>query len=92
MKNLKRGVLAIALIAGVSGAFVTKAAHAAKPAEAIYNWTSTSIAPSNPSSTYNGHNVTDAENHFGCVNGAQDCADGLKVSGTGPNTVQLRFN
>jgi len=92
MKNLKRGFLAVALIAGISGAFVTKAAHAAKPAAATYNWTSTSIAPSNPSSTYNGHTVAEAETHFGCVTGTQDCADGLKVSGSGPNAVQIKFN
>ncbi|MES2109824.1 MAG: hypothetical protein V4577_13785 [Bacteroidota bacterium] len=92
MKNLKRGFLAVALIAGVSGAFLTKAAHAAKPVDTLYNWTSTSIAPSNPSSTYNGHTVLEAENHFGCVNGAQDCADGIKVSGPGSGTFQLRFN
>jgi hypothetical protein len=92
MKTLKNGVLAIALIGGVAGAFVTKAAHAAKPVDTFYNWTSTSIAPDNPSSTLDDATVSQAETHFGCTTGSQDCADGTKVSGPGSPTAQIRFN
>jgi hypothetical protein len=92
MKNFKKGLLAVALITGIAGAFATKAAHAAKQAAPTYNWTSTSIAPSNPSSMYNGHTIAEAELRFGCVSGTQDCADGDKVSGSGQQKVQLKFN
>lgn len=92
MKNFKRGVLAIALIAGISSAFITNAAHAAKLSDTFYNWTSTSIAPENPSSTLDNATVSQAETYFGCTTGSQDCADGTKVSGTGPQTAQILFN
>ncbi len=92
MKTLKKSLWAIALIAGVGGAFATKAAHAAKPVDTFYNWTSTSIAPENPSSTLNDATVVQAEDHFGCTSGSQDCADGVKQSGPGSPTAQIRLN
>jgi hypothetical protein len=92
MKKFKTGLMAIALLAGLSGAFLTKAAHAAKKDDPTYDWTSTSIAPANPSSTLDNATVASAEEYFGCTTGSQDCADGTKVSGSGTNTAQILFN
>jgi hypothetical protein len=92
MKTLKKSLLAIALIAGIGGAFATKAAHAAKPVDTFYNWTSTSAAPLNPSSTLPNSTVTEAQDHFGCTNGTVDCADGVKQSGPGSPTAQIRID
>lgn len=39
MKNLKKGLLALALVAGISGALVTNSANAAKRFDQMYDWT-----------------------------------------------------
>jgi hypothetical protein len=92
MKKFKTGLLALALVVAVGGTFATKVASAAKRSDPTYNWTSASIAPSNPSSTLNNATRAVAVDHFGCDQGTQDCADGTKVSGTGSNTAILQIN
>jgi hypothetical protein len=89
MKKLKTSFLAIALIAGVSGAFITKIAYAAKRSDAIYKWSSTSIAPDNPNQNNYDDTHVGAVAHFGCETGSQLCASGTKISGTGPSTDAL---
>lgn len=91
MKKFKSGLLAVALLAGISGAFVSQI-HATTKQTTLYNWTSTSTAPKNPSSTLDNASVSSAESHFGCSTGSIDCADGTKVSGPGPSTAQILHN
>jgi Flp pilus assembly protein CpaB len=92
MKTLKISLLALVFIAGIGGAVVQKIQAAPKPVDTFYNWTSTSSAPKDPSSTLNNATVAQAESNFGCSTGTIDCADGTKVSGPGPNTQQILHN
>jgi hypothetical protein len=89
MKNFKNGILAIALMAGVLGAFATKAAQSSKRGDPIYNWSSSNVAPDNPNQTNYDDTVSGAELHFGCTTGSTLCASGNKISGSGAATATL---
>jgi hypothetical protein len=92
MKKLKTSILAIALIAGISGAFVTKTAHASKPVDTLYDWNSASNAPQNPGTELDNATVTTATANFGCNSGTNICATGTKVSGPGPASATIFFH
>ena len=69
MKSLKNGFLAIALLAGVSGAFATKINAAPKLVDAVYDWTPQTGSP------FTG-TVAEAKAHYGCNATANLCANG----------------
>lgn len=84
MKSLKTTILSLALLAGVAGAFATKAKEAKLQAP-IYEWTK----PGSPN--YQG-TVSGAQSNYNCFGTGAVCATGTKISGTGPLTVSIRFN
>lgn len=90
--SLKSKILLSAFLLAAGAAVGHEIALMPTAQEGVYNWTSTSIAPSNPNSTYNGRTRSEAITRFGCENGAQTCATGTKVSGSGPDTDVLRHN
>jgi hypothetical protein len=86
MKNLKTTILSLALLAGVTGAFATKATVSAKvQTPTVYNWTK----PGSPN--YQG-TVPGAQSNYNCSGAGAVCATGTRVSGTGPLTATIRFN
>jgi hypothetical protein len=92
MKTLKTSLLAIALMAGISGALVSQTAQASKPVDARYDWTGASNAPQNPGAQLNNATVTTATSFYGCNSGTNVCASGNKVSGPGPNSASIFFH
>jgi spermidine/putrescine-binding protein len=92
MKKLKNSMLAIALLAGISGAFITKAAQASKRVDTLYNWTGASNAPQNPGAQLNDATVATANANYGCNTGTNICATGTKVSGPGPASATIFFH
>jgi hypothetical protein len=86
MKSLKTTILSLALLAGVTGAFATKAVSSAKIQDpTIYNWTK----PGSPN--YQG-TVSAAQSNYNCLGAGAVCATGTRVSGSGPLTATIRFN
>jgi hypothetical protein len=82
MKKFKTGLLALALVLGVSSAFVSKIHAAPKKDDPIYSWTS----PDQGDFT---GTVSDAEENYGCTTGHALCA-----TGTADNepTITLKKN
>lgn len=83
MKKFKTGLLAFALVLGVSGAFVSKIHAAPKFDDPIYHWTDN-----------NGNSdVQAAIDRTGCDGDQDVCSTGTLVSGQpgDPQTVTLRF-
>jgi len=86
MKSLKTTILSLALLAGVTGAFVTKAASSANAQDpTVYNWTKSG------SPNYQG-TVSGAQSNYNCAGAGAVCATGTRVSGSGPLTATIRFN
>lgn len=85
-------MLAIALMAGISGALVSQTAHASKPVDTFYDWTGASNAPQNPGAQLNNATVATATSFYGCNGGTNTCASGNKVSGPGPNSQSIFFH
>jgi len=73
MKSLKT-FLAAALILGATGAFATKAVHAAQSGQTTYNWKHYTRAGVPDGLTYTG-SVSDAQLHFSCSGSGPKCAD-----------------
>ena len=95
MKKLKTSMLAIALIAGISGAFVAKIHASPKKTDATYHWLKylsdgVTRDPGNDSDV----SISTAETNYGCTGAGNRCADGTKDpgSGTGPTTFELKYN
>lgn len=84
-------MLAVVLMTGISGAFVTNHAQASKKVDTFYNWTGASNSPQHPGATLNNATVTSATNFYGCNSGTNVCATGNKVSGPGPNNSTIFF-
>lgn len=88
MKSLKNGFLAIALLAGVSGAFATKIHAAPKLVDPVYDWTPVS------GSAFTG-TLTQAQAHYSCTGTATLCASGVINPDSPvqtPSTAQIRKN
>lgn len=92
MKTVKVSLLALVFTVGIGGAVVQKIQAAPKPVDTFYNWTSSSIAPNHPSSNLSNSTRSTAINYYGCDTGADLCASGTRVSGSGPATAQLQLN
>jgi len=92
MKKLKNSVLAIAMVAGISGAFMTQTAHGSKRVDTFYDWTGASNAPQNPGAQLNNATVATATANYGCNSGTIVCATGTKVSGPGSGHATLFFH
>ncbi|PTT00715.1 hypothetical protein DBR11_09295 [Pedobacter sp. HMWF019] len=85
MKSLKTTFLALALVAGVSGAFVTKTANAASNAKQVsYDWIRFDRA-GNITGTLTNKTVAQAQLITGCTGSNQLCASAI----SGP---VLRYN
>jgi hypothetical protein len=90
MKTLKVSLLALVFTVGIGGAIVQKISAAPKQFDSTYNWTSTSAAPDNPSSTLSGATISAAETHFGCAGNGPLCATGVNtVVGQPGATIKL---
>lgn len=76
MKNFKNGLLALALVAGISGAFVSKIHAAPKVQDQLYNWTHYDTDGITVLGTENGKSITEAQTDFGCSGNATRCAVG----------------
>lgn len=85
MKSLKTTILSLALLAGVTGAFATKAASSTNVQAPIYNW----VKPGSPN--YQG-TVSGAQSNYNCLGAGAVCATGTRVSGSGPLTAFIRFD
>lgn len=85
MKSLKTTILSLALLAGVTGAFATKAANteAAKQGPS-YNWTKPGAPP------FTG-TVSAAKINYNCSGNGLQCAVGVDPNQVLPNQI-IRFN
>ena len=94
MKNLRNGFLALALVAGVSGAFVSKIHAAPKRADALYNWQKFNHDGTRDMASDEQATIADAESDYGCSSTVTKCATGTIVpgSGSGSATATLRFS
>ncbi|MCX2450056.1 DUF6520 family protein [Pedobacter sp. PLR] len=82
MKSLKSTFLALAIVAGVGGAFATKAANTSSTLDPMYSWTG--------SNSFTG-TIPQAQLHYGCSGSKAVCATGTNVDD--PLDVQtIRFN
>jgi hypothetical protein len=89
-KSLKVSLLALVFTVGIGGAVVQKISAAPKPFDSTYNWTSTSAAPENPSSTLSNATISDAQNRFGCSGVSAVCANGVNTAPGQPGaTIKL---
>jgi hypothetical protein len=84
MKNLKTTFLALALVAGVSGAFVTQAANTANVQAPTYNWNGSGPNGSGP---LNGKTVAQAKTFYGCPGSNAFCARGTDPNGILPDQI-----
>lgn len=85
MKKIKTALLGLALVAGATGAFVSKISAAPKPLDPIYNWVQ-------GTNDFQG-TVSQAESHYGCFSGLNPCAAGtLKPGQSGPPTAEIFHN
>jgi hypothetical protein len=88
MKKFKNGFLALALVAGVSFAVVSKVEANAKQTGPTYNWTGSGTMHSG---TYLNETVSAATSYYGCPEGtAATCATGTLVSGSGPQNATIK--
>lgn len=78
-KFFKSGLLALALIAGASGAVVTKVHAAAKLVDPTYNWN-----VGQPDQDL-GRTIVQAKSDFGCPNDNTGCAHGVLAAGQSGN-------
>jgi hypothetical protein len=78
MKKIKSGLLVMAVVLGVSGAFVSKIHAAPKPLDQVYSW-------SGSSGPFTG-TVTQAQTHYGCSSNNILCA-----TGTAPGLPDARI-
>lgn len=90
MKRLKSISFALALMLGISGAVFSTVQAMPKQGSPTYDWTSTAIAPLNPSSNLANATVSAATTHFGCSTGPRVCANGTLHSGSGAPTAQIK--
>ncbi|AMP98891.1 hypothetical protein AY601_1985 [Pedobacter cryoconitis] len=86
MLVLKNTMLAIALVAGISGAFATKIANNPRVDEPKYDWNGSGP---NYSGTLSDKTVLEAKDMYGCNGGAIQCALGKLSSGAGPITQRI---
>jgi hypothetical protein len=86
MKKFKNGLLALALIAGVSGAFVTKIHAAPKQHDQVYTWNRN--VPGQGTSPFSG-DISDAQDHYGCSGDESLCATG---TAPGVDDAQIFLN
>ena len=93
MKKFKNGFLALALIAGISGAVASKIQAMPKPVDANYQWQKFNHDGSRDPSADETATISQATSDYDCPGAVTLCAIGTKVagSGTGPATSTLRF-
>jgi len=77
---LKNTMLAIALVAGISGAFATKIASSPKAYEPRYDWIGSGPLHSG---TLDNKTVKEAQDYYSCSGSLIICATGTRSSGTG---------
>jgi len=73
MKKVKTSILAVLLIAGISGAFATKTAHASGRKAMSYNWQLFDRS-GNPDGTLTDKTEAQVEGSTGCGVGTVKCA------------------
>ncbi|MBB5624091.1 hypothetical protein HDE69_005188 [Pedobacter cryoconitis] len=89
MLVLKNTMLAIALVAGISGAFATKVANSPKVDEPRYDWNG-----SGPlySGTLDDKTIMEAQDAYGCKGQTIKCAAGEISSGVGAPKATIFLN
>ena len=83
---IKNTMLAIALVAGISGAFATKVANSPKADEPRYDWFGSGP---NHSGILNDKTVLEAQDTYGCKGQVSLCASGEISSGAGLPTASI---
>lgn len=83
---LKNTMLAIALVAGISGAFATKVANRSKVDEPRYEWSGSGQFHSG---TLDNKTPMEAQDYFGCYGDAVKCISGRLVLGQGSPTIVI---
>lgn len=86
---VKNTMLAIALVAGISGAFATKVANSLEVNEPRYDWFGTGP---NHSGILNDKTVMEAQDTYGCKGQGSPCASGEISSGVGLPTASIFLN
>ncbi|WP_185218094.1 hypothetical protein [Sphingobacterium mizutaii] len=86
--SLKSKILLSAILLGGGIAGAQTLVNMPMAADPIYNWKS----ETDPNNNLSNQSVANAIDHYGCELGNDPCATGTRVSGTGPNTVTLKFN
>lgn len=94
MKKIQTAILAIALVGGVSSAFIPKIQASPKRAAATYQWLKFNHDGTRDPSMDEDATIAQAESDYACPGTVTVCATGTKDpgSGTGPNTATLRFS
>lgn len=90
-KSLKVSLLALVFTVGIGGAVVQKISAAPKQFDSTFNWTSSSAAPENPSTTLSNATISEAQAHFGCNGVAAVCATGVNNAPGQPGAT-IRLN
>ncbi|MGY0035164.1 hypothetical protein [Pedobacter sp. NJ-S-72] len=86
---IKNTMLAIALVAGISGAFATKVANTPRVDEPRYNWFGSGPGYSG---ILNDKTAMEAQDTYGCKGKVNECASGELSSGTGLPTEVIYIN
>lgn len=94
MRKFENGFLALALLAGISGALAPQIHAAAKPVNATYHWEKLNRDGTRNPSLDEDATIAQATIDYSCSGASTPCANGTKVpgSGTGNATAQLLFN
>lgn len=89
MKKFKTGLVALALILGVSGAFVSKIHAAPKVDDPTYDWNGSGPLHSGD---LDDKTVAQAQTFYGCSGAAAVCATGELNQGSGDPIATIRKN
>jgi hypothetical protein len=89
MLVLKNTMLAIALVAGISGAFATKVVNSPRVDEPRYDWSGSGPLHSG---TLDNKTPMEAQDYFGCKGLAIKCAVGEISSGVGAPKATIFLN
>ena len=88
MKKFKTGLLAFALVLGVSGAFVSKIHAAPKVKTETYDWQHFDRNGNPLGDSESGKTVLEAQGDYGCSGDQAICAVGTN----GPDTETIRYS
>jgi hypothetical protein len=89
MKKFKTGLLTLAVVLGVTGAFVSKIHAAPKVLDTLYDWQHFDRDGTPLSDGLNGVSISTAQGDYGCTGTSPKCAVGTDED---QNTVTIFYN